>query len=628
METGAHLNQAGGGGTPALHHCMAAAIRFAARVRGTLLLLALLLPLMRAVAAAIPDEELARAPTPARVKALVEGAATQGWGSAVPELRQAALKAYETNSGYTPAWYYLFRWANLLGTTQTRATEAWIRAVEEAKVGHPNMAASYASRPGSLAAALSRELQLALLGNAAFSEEFFTLLSPVDNPEQVLSILQRIYAAEPALFADYPSLALAVAVVHDVPPPPHWPHGQVGASLLPRKLPAPAPTFAYWAKLDRSNLTLHRLRRLPASELKFLVDAAAPAGELDWARKNVPPGLADLAKAYDLVKYRQDRVALNQHTWPGADYRLATILQQGGICVDQAYFASTVGKAKGIPTLMFRGAGLDGRHAWFGYLDAAERWQLDCGRFADQKFIVGLAFDPQTWGDINDHELLFITERFRALPTYRLSVMHVNFAAEYLRDHAPDRALKAAREAVNRERRHLEAWQMLLRAQTAAAPGDLRAQEAVLREAVRAFQKYPDLENYFTRQLVAILRARGETSLADFEGRRLAQKYQAGRVDLSFQSAADTVERSMRQDDLATQIRTFNRVLDTTGRGAAIDYYDKVVAPFAEHLAAKGEVMAALQALDRARRTLRVEAGKQLDLELKALATRLRTGKK
>ena len=264
------------------------------------------------------------------------------------------------------------------------------------------------------------------------------------------------------------SLALAIAVVYDVPPPPDWPHGQVSALALPRKLPPPEQAFAYWTRLDRMNVTAQRLRHLPASELKFLVDEVAPFPELDWARRSVPPGLADLGKAYDMIKYQKDRIAQNQYLWGRPDYRLATILAEGGICVDQAYFASTVGKAKGIPTILFRGAGLDGRHAWFGYLDATQRWQLDCGRYAEQKFVVGLAYDPQTWSDINDYELLFITERFRALPTYKLSVVNALFAAEYLKAGRFPQAVRAAREAVNRDRRNLDGWNTLLAAQAAA----------------------------------------------------------------------------------------------------------------------------------------------------------------
>jgi hypothetical protein len=574
----------------------------------------------------IPAEELTHAPTPARIAALVDRAATQGWGGAVPWLRNAALEAYETNSGYIPAWYYLYRWADLLAEPQNKAIEHWIKAVEAAKVAHPNMASSYAMNPGSLGPLLSRELQTAVLGNAAFSEEFFSLLSPVDNPVQVLAILQKIYQQEPALFVEYQSLALAIAVVYDVPPPPNWPHGQVSAAVLPRKLPPPEQAFAYWARLDRAGLTLQRLRRLPASELKFLVDSAAPFAELDWARKNVPPGLADFARAYDMIKYRKDRLLQNQYLWTKPDYRLATILSEGGICVDQAYFASNAGKAKGIPTILFRGAGLDGRHAWFGYLDGMQKWQLDCGRYAEQKFVVGLACDPQTWGDINDHELLFITERFRTLPTYKLSVMHAAFAAECLRMGKPEQALKAAREAVNRERRNLDAWNVLLQAQ-AAASADPRGKEAVLREAVLAFQKYPDLQIAFSRQLEELLRARGENSVASFEEQGLVKKYQSDRVDLSIQQAAEMVGRSVKEDDLVTQIRIYNKVLETYGHGAGIDFFDKVVAPFVLHLASQGQIPNALQSLDRAKRTLRVEPGKQLEVEMASLAARLKAGK-
>lgn len=576
---------------------------------------------------AIPAGELARAPTAARIAALVERGGAQGWGSVAPVLRAAAFQAYESGSGYVPAWYYLYRWADLLGTPNHRELNDWVKAVSDAGGAHGNMPLQYEPRPGSLAGQVSRELQLALLGNAALSEEFFQLLDPQDRPSEVLAVLQRIRQAEPGLFADYGSLALAIAVVYDMPPTPLWPHGQVTPAVLPRKLPAPEVAFAYWAKLDRAGVTLQRLRRLPAAELKFLVDIAVPTAELDWARQNVPLGLADLAKAYDMIKYREDRLKLNVFSWPGRDYRLATILQQGGICVDQAYFASTVGKAKGIPTIMFRGAGLDGRHAWFGYLDAGQKWQLDCGRYAEQKFVTGLAYDPQTWRDINDHELGFITERFRTLPTYKLSVMHAAFAREYLEAGKPGQALKAAREAVNRDRRNLDAWNVLLDAQAAVSP-DLRAREAILRDAILAFPRYPDLEIGFSRQLVDVLRQRGETSLAAFEEQRIGRKYQSTRNDLSILQAASLLDRSAKTDDAAAQIKLYNRTLETTGAGQTIDYYDKVVRPFVQHLAEQGQVQGALQCLDRARRTLRVIPGGQLDLEMTALATQLKTGKK
>ncbi len=572
----------------------------------------------------IPDAELQRRPQPARVAALVDEAAKQGWGVNAPGLRAAAMRAYEANSGEARAWYYLYRWAVLLATPERQAVNDWVGAINDAKVGHPNMPDRYPMPPGSLSAHLSREAQLFALGTAPFAEEFFTTLQPVDNPVAVLDILQTLHAANPAVFADYASLALANAVVFDVPPPPGWPHAQVSAQVLPRRWPEPRAAFDSWVKLDRSPVVTQKLRRLPAAELKFVIDAAAPFGELDWARQNVALPPAEFAKAYDMIKYRKDRLEGSAFNWQLPRYDLPTILKEGGICVDQAYFATSAGKARGMPALLFAGAGLDGRHAWFGYLSATG-WKLDCGRHAEQKYVSGLATDPQTWKYLSDHELLFLTERFRVLPLYRLSEVHAFFAREYLKDGRAAQAVKAAREAVNRERRNLAGWEALIAAQEAARE-DVRVREGTLREAAQAFARYPDVEAVFLRQLAASLRARGETSAADFEERKLAVKNQGNRSDLSLQQAADTLQRSMGKDDVATQIRVYDQVLRNYGQGAGTDFFDKVVRPFVEHLQKLGEIPAALQMIGRARQSLRVQPGSMLDHELKALEQRLRRG--
>jgi hypothetical protein len=166
---------------------------------------------------------------------------------------------------------------------------------------------------------------------------------------------------------------------------------------------------------------------------------------------------------------------------------------------------------------------------------------------------------------------------------------------------------------------------VLLAAQ-AAAGADARTVEGTLSEAARAFQRYPDLEASFARRFAQSLRARGETSLADAEEKRLAAKNRgtAGRPDLAFQQAAERLARSVQSDDLPTQIRTYNSLVDTYGRGAGIDFFDKVVEPFARHLEQSGQVPAALQAVQRAERTLRIEKGGQLEAELHRLMASLK----
>lgn len=573
-------------------------------------------------AAEIGVEELSRPPTEARLDALAAAAQQEGWGRAVTPLREAAFRAYERDPAAAAPWLNLYRWAALLAEPRAKAVERWLQAVERAGGGHPNMAARYELPPGSLAAEVSPALQRWLIGQPAFAEEFFATIDPQDQPLAVLGILNRLHAANPALFVDYASLALAIAVVYDVPPPPDWPHGQVAPILLPRRLPDPVAAFNYWTRLDRNNATSHRLRRLPARELKFVVDTSTPFAELDWARANVTPPLPQLAQAYGMVQYRMERVTKNQFIWPGHDYRLETILRDGGICVDQAYFAVQVGKARGIPTLLFRGAGLDGRHAWFGYL-STNGWMLDAGRYAEQRFVSGLARDPQTWRELTDHELRFLSERFHLAPLFALASVHAAFAQEYRQKGDASAALAAAREATRREPRNLAGWQALIAAEEDSNV-EARAREATLRAAMQAFAKFPDLEVAFGRRLIASLRTRGDTALANVEEQRLVRKFQGQRSDLSMQQLAETLQRSLASEDLATSVRTYRRLLDQYGAGASIDFYDKLVVPFVDELRRRGEIPAARDALERARRTLRVEKGKQLEQEMNKLAETLR----
>lgn len=588
-----------------------------------LLILSLLLwARLGAQEAEIPRDELARPPSAARLDQLLAIAQTSGWGANIGPLRVAAFAAYEREPGSAAPWFYLYRWALLFGTPRTQAVQQWIRAIEAAGGGHANMASHYDLPPGSLSAEVPLELQRWLIGNTAFSQEFFATFSDQDQPIESLRILARLHVANSAAFADYTSLALAIAVVYDVPPPPDWPHGQVGPKLLRRALPDPVVAFDYWMKLDRANLAAHKLRRLPASELKFVVDTSTPLAELTWARLNVTPPLSELAKAYDMIRYRPERITANQFTWPGADYALATILRDGGICVDQAYFAAQVGKARGVPTLLFRGAGLDGRHAWFGFLSPTG-WVMNAGRYAEQKYVAGVVRDPQTWRELTDHELAFVSERFRSTPLFQLSEIHVAYAGEFLRAKNLAAALRAAREAANREPRNLRAWQALLAAQQAGGV-EPRLREGTMREAMLALARYPDLESAFGRMLVNSLRERGETSVAAVEEQKLAKKYQSSRIDLSYQQAAEILRRSLATEDAANQFRTYQRLLDTYGGGAGIDFFDKIVRPFVDHHRRIGDVPGALSALDRARRSLRVGKGSQIEGEIERLAADLR----
>ena len=470
----------------------------------------------------------------------------RSWAEVAAAARGAALVAYaQDRTQAAGSWLNLQQWAQLFGQPQREFITRWIPALQAAKANHMNMPTRYDAKAEPLGTPVPADLRAWLMSNAAVSDEFFALLSPLDYVPGVFAVLTDLWQADPARFKEYPALALAIAVVYDVPPPPDWPHGQVSAAALPRRLRPAREAFAWWVREDRAGRTYHRLTRLGADELKFVVDAAAPAAELEWAQGTVKQPLAAFAEVYPLVRYRMERVQSQAYQWPGATYRLADILQNGGICVDQAYFASEAGKARGIPTLLFRGEGLDGRHAWFGFLDGNQAWQLDAGRYAEQRFVTGLAQDPQTWTDLTDHELKFISARFRALPAFAQSRVHARIAAELLRSGDAAAAAVAGRKAVNYEKRNLPAWETLLAAQKAQGLRPV-AIEATLREAGQAFQQsqVPDLEIGFAKALITSLRDRGETSQADNEEKQLVKKYQTTLSDLAIQQAGELLKRS------------------------------------------------------------------------------------
>lgn len=572
----------------------------------------------------VPAAEALRPPSTAWVRMQLQGPAHVGWPEIEGAASDAALQAEAGNrTDAMTGWLLVARWARLLGTNQQTLTDRWTSAINTARLGHANMPRNYAAPAEPLSAVLTADFAVALLGDREFSLSFFDQLTPYDYLPRVLAILDTLHSADPATFAEYQELALAIALVFDVPPPPQWPHGQVAAALLPRQLPDPVVAFAFWTESDRRHVTLQSLRRLSARELKFVVDAAAPLPDLRWAQAQVRFDFAGLPRAYDAVAYRPERAERLIYQWPGPSYALPAILAEGGICVDQAYFASQVGKARGVPTLLFRGAGLDGRHAWFGYLDGRQQWQFDVGRYAEQKLVVGLALDPQTWGEVNDHELAFLAERFRLLPTYRQSRARQLLAQEYLRHDDAAGALREAQRAVNYEPRNVGAWETLLLAQRGAGVAPL-SREATLRQAARAFARYPDLQGRFLREVIAVLRERGQTSAAEHEEQQLVRRFTADRNDLAVAQAAELLNRSLADDDGATQLRVFESALRQFGVSAGMLAFDRLVAPSFRQALREGRLQDAGMVLGITARLLPIDPQSQFAKELAALEDALR----
>jgi hypothetical protein len=424
----------------------------------------------------------------------------------------------------------------------------------------------------------------------------------------VYAILNDIFTSSPATLKTYAGLALAISFVYDQAPPANWPHHQVSPSLLPRKLPDPVEAFNFWSATDQRGKTLHPLDKLQLEELKYVVDSPVSIKDLEAALAEHArlTGMGDL---YSGIRYDTGRFENGVYNWPHASYDLDTIKKLGGICVDQAYFTTTVAKAHGVPSMLVSGAGQEGNHAWVGFLNK-KSWDFNTGRYPESKFVTGTMFDPQTWKQPTDHEIAFLSERFRGSAKYRQSRVHGRFAREFLADGAVATAEKAARAAIAAESRNLEAWNTLLDCLEARKATDSE-RDTALTDAAKAFGRYADAESFFLEQLAASYAEQGKTKEADKLRAGIIRRNSEARPDLALSQAKTELDNLIRTEPIPAQVAHYKSVINRLDDAGLIAFY-ALTDPFLRHLSSKGEKDTARDVLKFTRRRLKSSGEGQL----------------
>ncbi|MBY0309486.1 MAG: hypothetical protein K2Q09_12150, partial [Phycisphaerales bacterium] len=154
-------------------------------------------------------------------------------------------------------------------------------------------------------------------------------------------------------------------------------------------------------------------RTMPAELLVYMVDPGAQLDELAWALDGYG-GQREIGPRYAEIKYDNDHFERGKEKKVSAEgFTLQNIKRYGGICADQAHFASTVGKAVGVPAVVDAGQGQGVAHAWLGFLKVTTRgaeWNFDAGRYAEYEGVRGSVTDPQTDAPIPDGTLALTAE--------------------------------------------------------------------------------------------------------------------------------------------------------------------------------------------------------------------------
>ncbi len=629
----------------------------------------LILALLLAAPTASHAQNLRQPPTPTE-RAY---AARIGWAAAATQLGGALTAAYQPGHGGAAgsvgntafqSWLLLYQWCELLSRAEpselTRFFERFffvdpssprpggITFVPSGRTPHENLLPlptaqlkALASEPeavrtavshllppafspgsGSIADALNPDFLHAMTGDETFLRAFLPNLSNRDYAPAALKILETIWLGEPKKWADYRTLAIAIALVRDQQPPAWWPHSQVQPADVPRNTTRPLDEFRFWIASNESQRLYNDLRQLDVEELKFVIDAPIAASELEWAQKNARFPRADFGRAFSSIAYRSSRLEAQAYTWNDGPYTLAAIHEHGGICVDQAYFAMLSGKARGLPTLYFTGQGTDGGHAWFGYLKSEGRWDMDCGRYENQNYAVGEALDPQDWLPINDHELAFLAQSFRRTPAYLASQNDLTMAGLFAAAGDPRRELAALDSAISVSPRNDLAWAakgaFLDRTH---APSALR--RAFHEDAIKQFSNNDDLKVSHQRALAALSRDNGDEASAQALETKIISQNRRTRSDLSVNAAATRLAGLVDAKKYDDAFREYRNLLSRLGRTSGGNFFYEIVVPFTHALARSGDISSARRAVDAARTTLRPESGSILDQDFTALESSL-----
>ena len=451
---------------------------------------------------------------------------------------------------------------------------------------------------------------------------FLKALHHEDNDIQALKIFLSIARDHPQSIEKYAALASAYAVVFDQPFPRDWPHHQVSNKDVPIDPSLPSQRFGELVKAHLARKLEYDPSQLSVTELKFVVDHRLPSSELEWVRNSVKFRRSSFGKIFASIQYDRPRLEGALFRWPYGSYSLSSIQEKGGICVDQAYFSSMAGKAKGIPTLTFVGQGSGGGHAWFGFLKNPGRWETDCGRYENQNYPVGNAIDPQSWKLITDDELGALARGEKNLSGFR------GKAVDYFAWAMANPTAVFFRESLQRARTLHPAFTEVWKEEASWVErnlSDLREKRNFWDAWLKAFSNTVDLKIEGQKKLADVYDEMGNPRQADRIRSLILKQNRSGRFDLAIKEGAEQIMKKLEKKLWSDAEKLFERMVKDFEKTAGGELYYGLVRPYVETLAQSGQKEQARDAIDflEKRNVLDLGPGSIIGLEMQKLLQKI-----
>ncbi|MEM9083051.1 MAG: hypothetical protein AAGB34_05590, partial [Planctomycetota bacterium] len=305
-----------------------------------------------------------------------------------------------------------------------------------------------------------------LASNDELRRSFVFQVLDQDNVNAAFSVLEQLRRHDPERVLNHPETSVALCVVHDQPEP---------MCMNENCVTPPSVTDVF--DVYTSNRLSRSLRNMPIDLRVFVVDSVASIEELGWANqrhraeRNVGRLFHNIV--YDMNHYRLGRPKRVSEI----GYTLPNIAKYGGVCVDQAYYATQVAKSIGVPSVYIRASSGSGGHAWVGYLQTRGRkasWNFDEGRYTEYQEIRGLAQHPQTRESTDDAHIALQELAFSSTDRERMEGVAFAIGARRLGE------IRAANGELSQEKGSLRTESVvdqleLLRAALERQPAEMRA---------------------------------------------------------------------------------------------------------------------------------------------------------
>jgi hypothetical protein len=254
----------------------------------------------------------------------------------------------------------------------------------------------------------------------------FLIRPDQERPVSVYSLLDKLREKRGEQLETYASLASAICVVQHKPFTVHINENQVKSADA-------IDLFDYY--VQNESRMFFGIRNVPAELLMYVVDTTASISEMNWAL-NKYAGDANVGRLFFDIKYDYDYLKRGtDKTVTVKGYNLPNILKFGGICADQAYFATAVGKAIGVPTAYDTGTSAEAAHAWVGFLQYNGKvgiWNFNSGRYEDYQGVRGSVLDPLSRQNIPDSYVSLLSEIIGTKAVDRQTAVALTDAAERL----------------------------------------------------------------------------------------------------------------------------------------------------------------------------------------------------